>query len=228
MISLRSFSWRGVAVFFGFVAAYSAWTWSGALLLNHGDEDLLVYYVELFQRNLLNFFPAYLLVGLADGMPLEGARRRTALGIALVAGILLTVQARCAVSRDEIFYAYEAVRLPYCTALPTWRTYWDFPGSWITNLLTSGMVMIFVFTRRRDADLVASLHRARAEGVDSRRQRVEAELEAMQSRVDPDRLVATLRSIRARYESNLDDGEALLEGLIADLRSAAHAPAASD
>ena len=228
MMSLRSFSWKGVAVFFGFVLAYSAWTWSGVLLLNHGDEDLLVYFIELFQRNLLNFFPAYLLVGLADGMPLEGTRRRWALGIALVAGVLASVQARCAVSRDEIFYAYEAVKLPYCTGLPTWRTYWDFPGSWITILLMSGMVTIFIFTRRRDADLVASLHRVRAEQIDSRRQRIEAELETMRSHVDPDKLVATLRSVRSRYEASLDEGEALLDRLIRDLRSAAHAPAAAD
>jgi hypothetical protein len=227
MITLRSFSWKGVAVFFGFVAALSAWTWCGALLANKPYEDLLVYYVEIFQRNLLNFSPAYLLIGLADGMPLAGVRRRAVLGVALVIGVAFSVQVRCAVSRDEIFYAYEAVRLPYCTELPTWRTYLDFPGSWITNLLTTAMVMIFVFSRRRDGDLVASLHRVRAEQLDSRRQRVEAELEAMRSHVDPDKLVATLRSVRSRYEASLDQGEAMLEELIHDLRHAARAPAAA-
>ncbi len=228
MISLRSFSWKGVAVFFGFAAALSAWTWSGALLVSHEDEDLWMYYVELFQRNLLNFFPVYLFVGLADGMPLAGLRRRTALGAALLLGALFSVQARCAVSRDELFYAYEAVKLPYCTEFPTWRTYLDFPGSWITNLLTTGMLTIFIFTWRRDGDLIASLHRVQAEQLDSRRKRVEAELETMQSHVDPDRLVATLRSVRSRYETSLDEGEAMLDRLIGDLRSAAHAPAASD
>jgi hypothetical protein len=228
MISLRSFSWKGVAVFFGFVLAYAAWTWSGVLLLNHGDEDLVVYFLELVQRFLLHFFPAYLLVGLADGLPLAGGRRRAALAIALVVGIALSVQVRCAVNRDEIVWAYESVKLPYCTEFPTWQTYVDFPGSWMTYLLTAGMVMVFVFTRRRDADLIASLHRVRAEQIDSRRQRVEAELEAMQSHVDPDKLVETLRSVRSRYEASLDEGEALLDRLIRDLRSAAHAPAASD
>jgi hypothetical protein len=228
MISLRSFSWKGVAVFFGFVLAYSAWTWSGVLLLNHGDEDLVVYFLELVQRYLIHFFPAYLFVGLADGMPLAGRSRRVALAIALVVGILLSVQARCAVNRDEIMWAYESVKLPYCTEFPTWRTYLDFPGSWISYLLTAGMVTVFVFTRRRDADLIASLHRVRADQIDSRRQRVEAELEAMQSHVDPDKLVETLRSVRSLYEASLDEGEALLDRLIRDLRSAAHAPAASD
>ena len=228
MMNLRSFSWKGVAVFFGFCAALAAWTWSGALLANHGDEDLWIYYVELFQRSLLNFFPAYVLVGITDGMAISGTKRRTAIGIALMLGALLSVQARCAVNRDEIFWAYEAVKLPYCTEFPTWRTYLDFPGSWITTLLTSAMVAIFVFSWRRDGDLVASLHRVRAEQLDTRRQRVEAELEAMRSHVDPDRLVETLRSVRQRYETSLDEGEGMLDRLIADLRSAAHAPAASD
>ena len=228
MITLRSFSWKGVLLFLGFAAALAAWTWSGALLANkpHTAEELLVYYLEIFQRSLLNYFPAYVFVGLADGVALRGLSRRLALGAALVAGIALSVQARCAISMNEIFYAYESVRLPYCTAFPTWRTYLDFPSSWITPMLTAAMVMIFIFTRRRDGELIASLHRVQAEGLDSRRQRVEADLNAMHSRVDPDRLIQTLRTVRFRYETKLEDGEAMLDELIDDLRNAARAPAA--
>jgi hypothetical protein len=47
----------------------------------------------------------------------------------------------------------------------------------------------------------------------------------MQSRVDPDRLVETLRSVRAHYEAGLQQGEAILDSLIDDLRMAARAPA---
>jgi hypothetical protein len=229
MIQLRSFSWKGVLVFFGFVAALSAWTWSGVFFTNHvhSPQELLSYFLELFQRNLLNYSPAYVLVGLVDGLSLRGAPRRIALGMALVAGIALAVQVRCGVNMNEIFYAYDSVMLPYCTSFPTWRTYFDFPSSWITPLLTAAMVMIFVLTRRHDGDLIASLHRVRAEELDSRRQRVEAELNAMRSRVDPDRLIQTLRAVRSRYETKLEEGEAMLDGLIDDLRTAARAPAAA-
>jgi hypothetical protein len=229
MIRLRSFSWKGVLVFFGFVAALSAWTWSGVFLANkpHTAEELLSYFLELFQRSLLNYFPAYVLVGLVDGVALRGFARRAALAVALVAGIALAVQVRCAVNMNEIFYAYDSVKLPYCTSFPTWRTYLDFPSAWITPLLTAAMVMIFVFTRRHDSDLVASLGRVHAEELDSRRQRVEAELSAMRSRVDPDRLIDTLHTVRSRYEARLEEGEALLDGLIDDLRAAARAPAAA-
>ena len=229
MITLRSFSWKGVLVFFGFVAALALWTWSGVIFANkpHTPSELIAYYLELFQRGLLNYFPAYVLVGVVDGLALRGAARRVALGAALVAGIALAVQVRCSINMNEIFYAYDSVKLPYCVTFPTWRTYLDFPSSWITPLLTAAMVMIFVFTRRRDAELVASLHRVHAEELDSRRQRIEAELNAMQSRVDPDRLIQTLRGVRERYEAKLEEGEAMLDELIDDLRSAARAPAAT-
>jgi hypothetical protein len=223
---LRSFSWKGVMIFFGFAAAMALWTWSGVLFANKqmAGEEYLVYYLELLQRILLNYFPAYLLVGLADGLDLHGARRRAVLGAALVIGVILAVQVRCAVSMNETFYAYESVILPYCTTFPTWRTYIDFPGSWLTNGATAAMVTIFIFTMRRDRELVASLHRVRASEVDVRRQRVESEIETMQARVDPDGLLQTLKAVRDRYEKSLDGGEAMLEELITGLRHAARHP----
>jgi hypothetical protein len=69
------------------------------------------------------------------------------------------------------------------------------------------------------------LHNARATELETRRQRIESEIEAMQSRVDPDKLLETLRAIRARYETSLAQGEAMLQSLIASLRRAAGHPA---
>ena len=223
-MSLRSFSWRGVLAFIGFAAALTAWTWSGALFKSISIGEHVDYFLMLLQRNLLNYFPAYVMVGLADGLPLQGAKRRFAIGAALVAGVLLSVQARCAVNANQMFYAYESIQLPYCVVFPTFRTYIDFLASWITPLTIAGVVTIVVLTRRRDAELVESLHRAQSREVEVRRQRVESQLEAMQSRVDPDGLLDTLRAIRGRYERNLEDGEAVLDRLIDDLRQAARHP----
>ena len=223
---LRSFSWKGVLAFIGFALALTAWTWCGMLFANKEltFADQSMYFAEIFQRALLNYFPAYLLVGLADGFPLKGVQRRTALVIAWLAGIALSVQVRCAVNMNEIFWAYDAVQLPYCTVVPTWRTYLDFPGSWITPLFLSGVVMVAIFTRRHDLELVESLHRVQAEEIDARRQRVESQIDAMQARVDPDKLVETLRSVRGRYEQDLDEGEGMLDRLIDDLRIASRQP----
>jgi hypothetical protein len=122
---------------------------------------------------------------------------------------------------SQHFYVYSSVYMPYCAAFPTWRTYFDFPATFITPMTIAGAVMIFIFTRRRDAELVAALHAARTTQVEARRQRIESEIEAMRSRVDPDGLVETLRSIRARYEADPPGGEASLDDLIRSLREAA-------
>jgi hypothetical protein len=227
MTVLRSFSWKGVGVLMLFALGLAAWTWCGVLFT---DKPLSVgehihYLVSLFQRNLLSYFPIYLLVALVDGLPLEGTRRRAALIAALLAGVLLSVQARCAVAPNQMVYVYSSTMIPFCSGLPTWRTYFDFPGTFITPFTIAGMVMIFVFSRRRDAELVEALHATRAEELEARRQRIESEIEAMQSRVDPDGLLATLRRIRGLYETSLEEGEAALERLIGDLRQAARRPA---
>ena len=86
------------------------------------------------------------------------------------------------------------------------------------------MVMVCVLTMRRDRELVRTLHAARAAQLETRRQWIESEIEAMQSRVDPDKLLETLRFIRSRYETSLAEGETMLESLIVELRRAAGHP----
>jgi hypothetical protein len=226
--ALGSLSWRSFGFFIVFAAALSAWTWSGLLLVDKAlsFEEHAMWFASLFQRNLLNFFPAYLLVSIVDGFELHGTRRRVALAVALVAGAALTVQARCAVMPTVQYYVYESTQMRYCTTFPTWHTYLDFPSTFITPIVIGGMVMIWVFSRRRDAELVDALHRARAAEIETRRQRIESEMEAMQARVDPDGLLDKLRSIRARYDEALAEGEAMLDALIRDLRLAARRPLA--
>jgi hypothetical protein len=225
---LRSFSWKGFFVFLGFASGYAAWTWSGALLTDKALDwpAESAYFLSLFQRALLNYFPAYVLVTIADGLDLRGRQRTVALVVALLLGIALAVQVRCAVNPYQMYYVYETQMARYCTTFPTWRTYIDFPAASLQPLAIAGIVMIFIFTRRRDAELVATLHRVRANELEERRQRIESEIEAMQARVDPDGLRATLRAVRERYEASAAEGEAMLDRLITDLRHAARHPLA--
>ena len=226
---LQSFSWKGIGAFFAAITALSAWTWSGVLftpkVMAFGEHA--EYLVSLFQRNLISYFPIYVTVAIADCVPLQGAKRRALLVGALILGVLLAVQMRCAVSPNQLFYVYSATQLPYCAAFPTWRTYFDFPNTWITPLTIAGMAMVFLFSRRRAAELVASLQAVASAQIESRRQRIESEIEAMHSRVDPDGLLETMRLIRARYEHDVAEGEAMMEKLILGLREAAGRPAAA-
>ena len=224
---LRSMSWRGFAVFLVFAIALSAWTWSGLLFISSKTftfEEHAEYFLSLLQRNLLSYLPVYVLVAIADGLPLAGKARRAALALALVAGALLAVQARCAVMADQIFYVYGTTQLPYCTSFPTWHAYFDFPATFITPLVMGGLVMVYVFSRRRDGELVAALNAARGAQLEARRQRIESEIAAMHSRVDPDGLLETLRTVQARYEESLAAGEEKLDELIRELRAAAQRP----
>ena len=224
---LRSISWAGVGIFLLFAVAMSAWTWSGMLLITTRTftfEEHAEYFIGLMQRNLLSYFPMYVLVAMADSLPLMGNVRRVALGAALVLGAAMAVQLRCAVMTDQIFYVYGSRQLAYCTTFPTWRTYFDFPATFLSPLLMGGLVMVFVLSRRRDVELMAALHEARATQLEARRQRIESEIAAMHSRVDPDRLLETLRGVQARYAESLAAGEDRLDDLIRELREAAQRP----
>jgi hypothetical protein len=220
---LRSFSWKGVGIFFLFVIALSAWSWSGILLVNKviSIEEHAEYYLSLLQRNLLIYFPIYVAVALADALPATGTRKHWVLFAALVVGTLAAVQVRCAAMPSQLLYVYSSVYMPYCSTFPTWRTYFDFPATFLTPMTISSVVLVFLLARRRDTELVAALHDARSAQVEARRQRVESEIEAMRSRMDPDGLMATLRAIRARYDVDAADGEQRLDGLILQLREAA-------
>jgi hypothetical protein len=224
---LRSFSWKGVGVFFLFVLALTAWSWSGMLLVGKtiSFEEHAEYYLSLLQRNLLTYFPIYLSVALADALPVTGKRKHWLLFGALVAGTLLAVQVRCAAMPSQLLYVYTSVYMPYCSSFPTWRTYFDFPGTFISPMTIASVVLVFLLARRRDREMVAALNVARSTQVEARRQRIESEIEAMRSRIDPDGLLDTLRAIRKRYEANIDEGEARLDELIQGLRAAAGRPA---
>ena len=220
---LRSFSWKGVGVFFLFVLALSAWSWSGVLLVDKAIslEEHAEYYLSLLQRNLLIYFPIYLSVALADARPVTGKRKYWVLFGALIVGTLLAVQVRCAAMPSQLLYVYSSVHMPYCTTFPTWRTYLDFPGTFLTPMTISSVVLVFLLARRRDTELVAALLDARSAQVEARRQRVESEIEAMRSRMDPDGLMTTLRAIRRRYDADAGEGERQLDALIQRLREAA-------
>jgi hypothetical protein len=220
---LRSLSWKAVGAFFLFVIAMSAWSWSGVLLIGKmiSLEEHAEYWASLVQRNLLSYFPIFLSVALADALPATGRRKHAILFAALIVGTLLAVQVRCGAMPSQLLYVYSSVYMPYCSAFPTWHTYLDFPGTWITPLTISSVVLVFILARRRDTELVAALQEARSAQVESRRQRVESEIEAMRSRMDPDGLMAMLRTVRDRYEADRDDGEKRLDELIQRLRQAA-------
>ena len=223
---LQSFSWKGAIAFLLFMVAMAGWTWSGMLFTTKAVsfQEHVEYFLSILQRNLMMYFPIYVMVAFADSVPLQGTRRIVLLAAALVAGALLAVQVRCAAMPDQLIYVYGSLKVPYCTTFPTWQTYFDAANSYITPMTISGVVMVFLFGLRRDARLQAAIDAAAGAQIEARRQRIESEIEAMHSRVDPDGLLANLRAIRDRYETDAAGGEASLDDLIQRLREAAGRP----
>ena len=223
----RLLGWRALGFFTLFLVAISAWAWSGVLLTSKVVplSEMLDYFRSILERNAFMYTPIYLAVAIADAIPARGRLRAVLLVAAPVVGVALAMQVRCLAMPDQLVYVYGSMKLPFCDAVPTWRSYVDFPNAWITPLTIAGIVMAFVFALRRDAELVGALNAASAAQMEARRQFVESEIEAVRSRVDPDRLRETLRAIRDRYESAPAEAESRLDELITGLRMAAGRPA---
>ena len=121
---LGSLSWRGFAAVVLCCVALSAWTWSGTLLAPKTVtfDEHMEYFLSLIQRNLLTYVTIYVLVALADRLPLTGLRRHLALGGALFIAVMASVQLRCAVAPDHSFWVYGSIATSFCNAFPTWRT----------------------------------------------------------------------------------------------------------
>ena len=68
---------KGLAFFALFVAAVSAWAWSGVLLSTKAVPftELVDYYFSILERNVFMYFPIYLAVAIADALPLRGRAR---------------------------------------------------------------------------------------------------------------------------------------------------------
>jgi hypothetical protein len=219
---LRGFTWKRFLVFLAVVLAFSTWGWSGVLFSDKVlpfSEHMLNLLLTV-QRTLLTYAPIYLLVTLADGLPVRGWARKLALFAALLVGTMSIVQMRCLVIPDRKYEVYFNKKVNFCRPFPSLGTFVDFPYLFTTPFFMAGLSMLFIFGRRRDAELAAAVHSVRASQVEARRRRIEADLQAMQARIEPDFLFATLADIRALYETDARAGDELLDHLIAYLRSA--------
>lgn len=216
---LASFTWVRFGWFMGFILVLAEWSWAGILLSpkTMSFDEHVYYFLAILQRNLIHYAPIYFLVSLADGLGLKGAARKTALAVALVVGVSVAMPLRCALNPGLRYYVYSKP-VALCKVVPWWRAYLEYPYAVMNPLLVAGMVMIFYFGRRRDLELGGALRSALAAQAESRRQRIESDLQAMQARVNPEFLFAELAEVRGRYETDATAGEARLDELIAVLR----------
>lgn len=90
----------------------------------------------------------------------------------------------------------------------------------IENVLLGGAAVVAWVDRRRAQAAVSRMHAAHLARVEATKRTLEAQLQAMQARIEPQFLFDTLARVKELYERDADAAERVLDELIAYLRAA--------
>jgi hypothetical protein len=168
-------------------------------------------YVPYFvQHYCLLLLPSALFVGLADRVTFEGGARTRALAGALATGAACT----------GILMAYVDGCVFQCPR--PWTSPWvrQAVQQTVYAMSFASAVALVHFSQRRDKAFAAALHDSELARLDSEREHLRATLTAMQARVEPSFLLATLRDVGALCERDRTAGMRMLEMLSRYLRTA--------
>ncbi len=191
--------------------------WSNtAWMVASGDYDMAEYGTRClgYLRQYAPWvFLTTIAATLAEALPLHGAYRVAVILFALAlgcwAGVVVTAAFECLAagcyrgptlfSRAQMAFSLQQVPFTFAQACA---------------------FALVHFTWRRDVAVAAALHASEIARVDAERERVQAALHAMQARVEPSFLLATLRDVGARCDADRAAGVRLLDLLIRYLRMA--------
>jgi LytS/YehU family sensor histidine kinase len=87
-------------------------------------------------------------------------------------------------------------------------------------VVSTGLIALVYFKRRRDLEIAAALHEAGLARVGLQKRTLESNLQAMQARVEPRFLLNTLRSVGLLYKTDVVVADRMLDHLIEYLRAA--------
>jgi sensor histidine kinase YesM len=157
----------------------------------------------------LNAFALLLCVLVADQVTGRDPRRRTVYALAVVASAALTIPITSIVWATMM--VFEETRHLYLAT-----TLYGF-AAW---LIIGGVATFVYIERRRTRVAQARMHAAAIDRAHTAKRMLEARLQAMQARVEPQFLFNTLARVRLLYRSDAVLAERMLGELIAYLRSA--------
>ena len=216
---LAGMSWErvrwllGVALGMAMFSGLTDFIYAGATARTRA-ADLVLSLLQWFVRYLVYLAPVLLALTIADNLPLRGAWRVAALATAILLGaqvqwpILCTLQpasdTACAVFGSS-----------------PWRSWSEMLGSnTFAAIVIATPLALAYFYRRRDLRIARVLRVAEAERAETQRRTLEAELQAMQARVEPGFLFETLGEVGELFDREPEQGERMLEELIRYLRAA--------
>lgn len=210
-LSLARLGWT-----IGFAACLTVYSTVGNLLLatNEGPlagDPIVALLTYWFPVYLASFIPQMLAWTLVDNLPLRGPWR----AVAFAAGSVLAVCTLPGLLCATVHSGDSA-----CRAFPTWAAYREFLGYMVPTCYLAALIALVFLTRRRERTLAAALHASQLAGIAERRQLIEAELHAMQARVEPAFLFDTLRAVGDLYERDARGADRMFDHLIGYLRGA--------
>ena len=215
---LDGVTWRGMAAVVAIALALVLWSQLGNLpgQLLHGTltwRDTEYTMLDHFLQYLFPIALQALAVIVVENLHFEGSRRIAALIAAVTIGAVLATPVRCFVlgSGPDTCVNHEVM------SLLDWRRY----KSAVTSIAPlGGLLVLAIFTRRRDSEMANALHAAQLKRVAIERGMIADQLRGLQARVEPAFLFGTLADVRALYESDAAQGERMLDELIRFLRAA--------
>lgn len=213
--AIKRVTWRVVGATLAIAVALQAWTVMDVIFASDPKPPVAIAYSSATIVNLLMVFSIMFSTLIADERVARGAKRLPAYAWAVVIG--------SAVGASAQWEGHEWLQL---------RTGYDVPGIAdelivmhpvvvFLEYLTWGSIIVFIYINGRSALLATTrMNVARVERADAQRRTLESRLQALQARVEPQFLFATLVQVRALYEGDPAKGGQMLGDLIVYLRAA--------
>jgi hypothetical protein len=165
--------------------------------------------------NVIMAFAIMFATFVADELVERGAKRRVSYPCAVVAG-----SAVAALLQRQLHLwlhlpsRYDGGGVPHDVSMME-------PAVVFFEYLIWGSIIVFIYVNRRTAlQASARMNLAQVEQARARRRTLEARLQALQARVEPQFLFNTLDRVRVLYDDDREKGSRLLEDLIVYLRTA--------
>jgi len=213
-------SWRVVATTAAIAAALELYvifefTVDGT---NPGDAPSVPAAQVYLSGAVINFVMAFTLMlatFMADELVARGAKRRLAYPLAVVVGSAGGALLQRALHLWlHLGSRYDGAGIPPDITIME-------PAVVFFEYLIWSSIIVFIYVNRTTAlRAAARMNAAQVEQSRARRRTLEARLQALQARVEPQFLFNTLAKVRALYDDDRDKGSRLLEDLIVYLRAA--------
>ncbi len=212
LAALRRIDWKVIAATTAIAGMVLAWMITEAGLTWLPDTMSRPLFVSRVVLNLLVAYCTLIAIFVADEAVDRGARRLPAYAMAVIAGTAVAALAQVPV------HAWLGLTLDG-NGRPT-GNFWQPIAAFLEYLLWASICGVVYVNRRTALLAIQRLNEAQLARARAQRQTLESRLQALQARIEPQFLSATLGQVRQLHTGNPARGVQLLDDLIVYLRAA--------